>query len=240
MTDLAALSPDDLELVAAAEAAIAAARDGAVRSVGAAVRSADGSVHVGVNLYHFTGGPCAELVALATARTRGATSIATIVAVGDRGRGVLSPCGRDRQVFVDLYPGLRVIVPTPDGPRSIPATSLLPHAYSATTAQRQRLEFAPDYLDAVRAGTKRATIRRNDSFRLGPADLVFDADAGVVLTGEVTSLVQKRLGEVTLEEARIAGNTDLDHLAARLSRHYPGVTAEDVVTIVGFRLTEPG
>ncbi len=236
MTDLAPLSPDDVELVAAAEAAISAAGDGAVHSVGAAVRSADGSVHVGVNLYHFTGGPCAELVALATARTRGATSIAKIVAVGDRGRGVLSPCGRDRQVFVDLYPGIRVIVPTPDGPRSIPATSLLPHAYSATTAQRQRIEFAPDHLDGVRAGTKRATIRRNDSFRLGPADLVFDVDVG--LTGEVTSLVQKRLGEVTLEEARTAGNADLEDLAERMPRHYPGITLDDVITIVGFRLTQ--
>ncbi len=35
-----------------------------VHTVGAAVRSADGRSFAGVNLYHFTGGPCAELVAL--------------------------------------------------------------------------------------------------------------------------------------------------------------------------------
>ena len=33
--------------------------------MGAAVRASDGRMFPGVNLFHFTGGPCAELVALA-------------------------------------------------------------------------------------------------------------------------------------------------------------------------------
>lgn len=100
-----------------------------VHTMGAAVRSADGRMFAGVNLYHFTGGPCAELVALGAARAAGATDFTHIVAVGNHGRGVCSPCGRDRQVFADYYPGIRVVVPGPDGPLSVTVAELLPRAF---------------------------------------------------------------------------------------------------------------
>lgn len=95
--------------------------------MGAAVL-ADGRMFGGVNLYHFTGGPCAELVALGAARAQGAREPTCIVAVGNCGRGIFGPCGRDRQIFVDYHPAMRVIVPTPDGPRSVLAADLLPLA----------------------------------------------------------------------------------------------------------------
>ncbi|HEV7652064.1 MAG TPA: hypothetical protein VGP26_28250 [Actinophytocola sp.] len=99
--------------------------DGA-HTVGAAVLADDSRTFAGVNLYHFTGGPCAELVVLGAARAQGAREMTCIVAVGNHGRGVMGPCGRDRQVFADYYPTMRVVVPTPDGPRSVVATELLP------------------------------------------------------------------------------------------------------------------
>ncbi|MCC9145452.1 MULTISPECIES: cytidine deaminase [unclassified Arthrobacter] len=125
------LTPADLALVDLARRTIDAATDAGpgedgIHTMGAAVRTADGRMHGGVNLYHFTGGPCAELVALGAARAAGAGDPTCIVAVGNHGRGVQSPCGRDRQVLADYYPGIRVIVPTPDGPVSIPAADLLP------------------------------------------------------------------------------------------------------------------
>ena len=85
----------DRELIEAARAAIDANTDTSgpdetgVHTMGAAVRDSEGRVHVGVNLAHFTGGPCAELVALATARVHGARRIEAIVAVGNHGRGVV-------------------------------------------------------------------------------------------------------------------------------------------------------
>jgi cytidine deaminase len=97
--------------------------------MGAAVRGVDGRMYAGINLYHFTGGPCAELVALGRARADGARELSTIVAVGNEGRGVVGPCGRDRQVLVDYHPGIRVILPTDDGIGSVLATDLLPGAY---------------------------------------------------------------------------------------------------------------
>lgn len=128
------LNADEAALVELARRTIDAATDAGpeedgIYTMGAAVRSADGRMFAGVNLYHFTGGPCAELVALGAARAAGAFEITHIVAVGNHGRGVCGPCGRDRQVFVDYYPGLRVIVPSPERPVSVLATDLLPNAY---------------------------------------------------------------------------------------------------------------
>lgn len=99
-----------------------------VHTMGAAVLASDGRMFAGVNLYHFTGGPCAELVALGTARTGGARELTTIVAVGNHGRGPVGPCGRDRQVLFDYHPGIRVILPTQNGIRSMLITDLMPLA----------------------------------------------------------------------------------------------------------------
>ena len=125
------LTAEELELVELARRTIDANTDAGpgedgVHTMGAAVRASDGRTFMGVNLYHFTGGPCAELVALGTARANGATEITHVVAVGNHGRGVRAPCGRDRQVLADYYPGVRVIVPTPGGNVSVPIDGLLP------------------------------------------------------------------------------------------------------------------
>lgn len=131
MLSMDPLTDDDRELVELARQTVDANTDGpdGVYTMGAAVRGADGRMYAGINLYHFTGGPCAELVALGRARADGARELTTIVAVGNEGRGVVGPCGRDRQILVDYHPTIRVILPTPDGPRSVLATDLLPGAY---------------------------------------------------------------------------------------------------------------
>ncbi len=112
-----------------------AGEDG-IHTMGAALRVADGRTFAGVNLYHFTGGPCAETVALAAARAAGATEPTHIVAVGNHGRGVKSPCGRDRQIFADLYPLMRVIIDSSDGLVSVLAGELLPAGFDYRAEQR--------------------------------------------------------------------------------------------------------
>ncbi|WP_328812444.1 cytidine deaminase family protein [Rhodococcus sp. NBC_00297] len=124
----------ELALVQAARDTIDAATDAGpdedgVHTMGAAVRAADGRIFLAVNVYHFTGGTCAELVALGAARAGGALDLTHIVAVGNHGRGVKSPCGRDRQILADHYPDIRVIVPGPRGLISVVATDLLPLAF---------------------------------------------------------------------------------------------------------------
>lgn len=131
--DLEPLTEQDRALIELARSVIDANTDAGpgadgAHTMGAAVRAADGRLFAGVNLYHFTGGPCAELVALGTARAQGAREITTIVAVGNHGRGVIGPCGRDRQVLLDYYPGVRVILPTEHGLRTAPIEALMPLA----------------------------------------------------------------------------------------------------------------
>ncbi len=127
------LTEDEHALVELARRTIDATTDAGpgedgVHTVGAAVRAADGRVFAGVNLYHFTGGPCAELVALGSARAAGAEAITHIVAVGNHGRGPIGPCGRDRQVLLDYHPSVRVILPTSSGLRSVTIEDLMPLA----------------------------------------------------------------------------------------------------------------
>lgn len=127
------LTADERALVALAAETIDRATDAGpnedgVHTMGATVRAADGRMYAGVNLYHFTGGPCAELVALGAARAAGAREITHIVAVGNHGRGPIGPCGRDRQVLFDYHPGIRVVVPTREGIRSVEIADLLPLA----------------------------------------------------------------------------------------------------------------
>jgi len=128
--DLKDLTESDIQLITAATTAINAAMDDALHTVGAAVLDESGNVHVGINHYHFTGGPCAELVALSNARAAGAKGIVTIVAIrGGQGHEVISPCGRDRQVFIDYYPNIRVLITTTNGVKSISCQDLLPFSY---------------------------------------------------------------------------------------------------------------
>lgn len=134
------LSDAELELVDLARETIDATTDAGpgedgIHTMGAAVRAADGRMFTGVNLFHFTGGPCAELVALGAARAAGATELTHIVAVGNHGRGVKNPCGRDRQVLADYYPTIRVVIMSYEGLVSVLASELLPIGYDYNAEQ---------------------------------------------------------------------------------------------------------
>jgi cytidine deaminase len=140
LSSATALSDIEVDLVDLARATIDATTDAGphedgVHTMGAAVRAADGRMFVGVNIYHFTGGPCAELVALGAARAAGATELTHIVAVGNHGRGVKSPCGKDRQILADYHPGIRVVLSSPNGLVSVLASDLLPFSFDYRAEQ---------------------------------------------------------------------------------------------------------
>ena len=117
-------------LVQSASEMLARSGDGNNHTVAAAIYAEDGAITGGMNLYHFTGGPCAEIVALArlVSEGGGAKPLA-IVAVADRGRGVIAPCGRCREVLADYCPDIQVVLKTEDGIKAVPLTALLPYRY---------------------------------------------------------------------------------------------------------------
>lgn len=119
----------DHELIQAAAHVAATRCRGDNHTMAAAARAEDGRIVTGVNAYHFTGGPCAELVVIGAAAAQGAYDLDTIVAVGDRDRGVVPPCGRCRQVLLDYFPAIKVIVGTSGRLRAVRITDLLPESY---------------------------------------------------------------------------------------------------------------
>lgn len=127
----------DHELIEAAAQVARTRCGGDNHTMAAAGRARDGRIVTAVNVFHFTGGPCAELVLLGTAAAQGAGELDTVVAVGDRDRGVVPPCGRCRQVLLDLLPTVHVIVGSGDRVRAVPVTDLLPESYVWSDHQDQ-------------------------------------------------------------------------------------------------------
>jgi cytidine deaminase len=207
-------------------------------TVAAAAMDTTGRIFTAVNEYHFTGGPCAELVVLGVAAAAGAGPLTTMVAVGDEGRGVLAPCGRCRQVLLDQHPDCFVIVPQGDDLTTVSIRHLLPYAYAWPEASQERfIRFNPRYYDAVASGRKTATTRFDDPCAVGSAWLVFEFDDGYQrLPGVVESVETKRLDELTDEDARLEGTGTADDLRAGLRGHYPGIPDDAAVDLVRFRV----
>jgi len=134
------LSKKDAELIEAARAAIRARYRNDWQEVGAALRSRDGRIFVGVNLDAYLGrmAVCAEAVALGKLVTEiGEIGIDTIVAVrhpkpgeADQAIAVVSPCGSCRELIWDYDRNARVIVPGKNGPTVESIATLLPNKYT--------------------------------------------------------------------------------------------------------------
>jgi cytidine deaminase len=140
------LTPAQLSLIDAANAAIDAVPRGTRtrqiydHTVGCAALCSDGRIFTGINVFHFSGGPCAENIALGNAAAAGVASanspgiegggrLTTIVAVANDQRGVISPCGRCRQMLLDYYPDIEVLVSDGETLRAVGIKELLPFAY---------------------------------------------------------------------------------------------------------------
>ncbi|WP_369372293.1 ASCH domain-containing protein [Promicromonospora sp. Populi] len=211
-----------------------------LNTVASAVMDVHGDIYTGANVFHYTGGPCAELVALGVAAGAGAGPIATIVAVGDENRGVLPPCGRCRQVLLDQQPDCFVVVPDGGDSITVRATDLLPYSYQHPDADPPRLlRFSPVHWGAVTDGVKTATTRFDDPTEPGPVTLLFEFDDRYrALPGVVESVEQVRFADITDAQAALEDCT-ADELRTGLRTHYyPGIVADDVVDFVRFRVAE--
>lgn len=236
--------PNDAELLVtkAAESRAAVLGRNPNHTVAAALDT-HGRLHTAVNVYHFTGGPCAELVALGVAAAASAGPLVAIAAAGDGDRGLIPPCGRCRQALLDLHPDIHAAVPTENGPQMRPVRKLLPDTYFHPDAQAERvLRFNKRYYGAVASGEKTVTIRYDDPVAVGPAILYFeDDDAHGPLRGAVTSVTPHRLNNLTAEQAHLAPGTSVESLKAGLRGHYPHLPEGAEVDVVTFALepTQP-
>lgn len=221
---------DEQKVIDVAEALARTLGESENHTVAAAVMDIDGGIHVAVNVYHFTGGPCAELVALGVAAAAGAKQLLKIAAAGDRGRGLIPPCGRCRQVLLDQHPDILVAVPAVNGPEMRPIRKLLPDSYFYPDAPHgQIVRFNRRYHDAVMAGKKTSTIRWDEpSPAIGQATFVFEGHPQFAhVDGEITAVAQTALSEL-----------EPDH-ATELRGHYPEMPDDAELLRVEFRIASP-
>ncbi|MCT1438369.1 ASCH domain-containing protein [Brachybacterium paraconglomeratum] len=209
-------------------------------TVAAAAMDTAGRIYTGVNVFHFTGGPCAELAALGQAAAAG--PLVTMVAVGNRGRGVIPPCGRCRQVLLDQHPDCSVIIAVNGALTTVPVRKLLPHTYSnSSTAPERVVRFHPRYYDSVLDSSKTATTRFDDPCAVGPAWLLFEFDDEYKrLPAHISSIEPKRFDQITDEDAQREGGTVAADLQDLLRTHYPAIESESRVDIVHFRVEQVG
>ena len=108
---------------------LARSGDGDKHTVAASIYASDGVIYSGVNVFHFTGGPCAEIVALARLISDSDAKPLAIIAVADSDRGTISPCGRCRQILADYCPEIQVILKIEGEMEARPLAELLPFGY---------------------------------------------------------------------------------------------------------------
>jgi cytidine deaminase len=134
--DRHSLDEQDMALIEAATGVVAACGDSALHTVGAAVLADDGSMFTAVNVFAQGGGACAELAVLAKAISEGKSEFRRIVAVGDRERGVIGPCGVCRQLLLDYAPTIEVIISDDNELRRASIRELMPMAQPSWFAKR--------------------------------------------------------------------------------------------------------
>lgn len=215
--------------------------DDADHTVAAALLTRSGAIVLGLNTYHFLGGPCGEISALSNhAASRPDDPVVAVVAAYGPTGDVISPCGKCRQVLFDLDPAIACIVRGPGGLEAIEVRELLPHAYHWRAADElQRIHMWPGYEERIRSGAKQHTIRVDDPFRVGPAVLVFGQEDGttVTLDAEVNGVDRLPRAQLTEEHAANDGFASLDQLHRALEMHYPGLDDHAEVDVVAFHLT---
>jgi cytidine deaminase len=119
------LSTAEADLIKRATSAVNSIPPSDFHSVASAAIDSNDQVFTGVNVHHFTGGPCAELVVLGMAAAAGASRLTHIVAIANNQGGIPSPCGRCRQVLFDV-----IVAEDGGGPRAMAITDLLPYTYT--------------------------------------------------------------------------------------------------------------
>lgn len=217
-------------LLAAATALAETLNDDPNHTVAAAAMDLQGNIYSAVNDYHFTGGPCAELVVLGLAATAKAGPLAYMVAVGNEGRGVIAPCGRCRQVMLDQHPDCYVIVPFEESVKTVPVRQLLPYAFIHPDGNAARfVTFSGKYYGDVLSGKKTRTIRYLDPLPLGAVPFVF----------EDPDRLGFRLLRGVIESKKPIDLSDLDaDYQAGLREHYPDLPENALLDDVRFHLEQ--
>ena len=215
-------------------------QDGGDHTVAAALLTKSGKHVLGLNAHHFLGSPCGEVSALANhAASYPEDPIQAVVAVYGPTGQVIPPCGKCRQVLFDVDPSIRCIVRGSNGLEAPTVEELLPFAFNwRDMEQEQRIYMWEGYEESIRSGEKQQTIRVDDPFHEGNAQIVFEKESGEVVTipAQVTAVSSIQRSKLSEKQARNDGFGSLAELQKALDAHYPGLGDDDEVDVVEFHL----
>jgi hypothetical protein len=126
------------------------------------------------------------------------------------------------------------------GPRSseplpaLAATASSQSTPAATSPSATLIKSAPPSIDAILAGTKTSTTRKGiRSYPLGPT-VTTDGHRRVDI--EITSIEPKRVANLTAADAASDGSASIADYRKALLHSYPGLTDDDIVSVIHFRL----
>lgn len=228
------------DLVKAATTHAAGDNDNGGPTVATALLTRSGRTVLGLKTSHDLGGQCGQNSALSHhAATCPDDPISAITSVHGATGQVISPCGKCRQELFDLDPSIQCVIRDSSGLKAVPVSELLPYAHDwKAVEQPQKIYMWEGYEASIRDGSKRQTIRIDDPFHPGPAQIVFEKENGEVVTinAAVTSVVETSYRELTEEQARRDGFASLTELHHALNIHYPGLAEDDMTDVVSFEI----
>ncbi|WP_164737198.1 ASCH domain-containing protein [Georgenia sp. SYP-B2076] len=102
----------------------------------------------------------------------------------------------------------------------------------------QTIDFPPDHLAQVRAGTKTTTVRYREDIAPGRVTLVFvGKETTSKVAATVTRILPGRLSDLTDADAEAAGFADRAELVEQLTTvHYPGMPEDAEIAVVHFEV----
>jgi hypothetical protein len=119
-------------------------------------------------------------------------------------------------------------------PAMTPMTSLVPAKPALVT-----LKFNPASMDAIEAGTKTSTTRKG--VRVFPSKFVTAVDGGDAdrtIKLEIVTATPKKLSDLTESDSKSDGSDSLDSFKSALTTNYPGIGADDMVTVITFKVVK--
>lgn len=173
------------------------------------------------------------------ATARPADPISAIAYIHGPTANVVPPNGHDREAIYQICPTITVVVRDATGliPRS--AAELFPFPWNPRDLEQpQQISMWKGYEELVSSRRKQQTIRIDDPFHVGTAEIVFDNENGSTsrYPATVTEVRIITRGELTELDAQRDGFASLAELQAALEFHYPGLDNDGEVDIVTFAL----
>ncbi|WP_216387175.1 ASCH domain-containing protein [Arcanobacterium phocae] len=142
-----------------------------------------------------------------------------------------------RELWCAYDPAITCVMRDDAGLHEVLASQLPECEFTALAPQQ--INMWEGYETLVMSGQKKQTIRLDDPFVVGPAQIVFDKDSGRVIVDAVVTAVRTcKLPELTEEDARRDGFASLAELYSALHRHYPQLPADPPVDVVTFELAK--